>query len=86
MPCRLFLSRSVEKAVDETIAMYNSTLHESLNNVSPNEVDAGRKEAILQRRKEKKRLTLELRKQYNLYGRGVNPADNSDQHQRANSF
>lgn len=48
----------LKKAVDQTIAAYNSTPHESLDNASPNEVYAGRKEAILQRRKEKKQLTL----------------------------
>jgi putative transposase len=49
----------LKKVVDETIAIYNRTPHESLDNVSPNDVHAGRKEEILQRRKEKKRLTLE---------------------------
>jgi transposase InsO family protein len=58
--------KELKKVVDETIATYNSTPHESLDNVSPNDVYAGRKEAILQQRKEKKRLTLERRKQYNL--------------------
>jgi hypothetical protein len=44
-------------------------------------LEAGRKEAILQQRKEKNRLTLERRKQYNL-----NPNNNSpDQCQVANS-
>ena len=56
----------LKKAVDQAIVTYNCTPHESLDNVSPNEVYAGRKEVILQRRKEKKRLTLERRKQYNL--------------------
>ena len=71
----------LKKVVDETIATYNRTPHESLDNVSPNDVYAGRKEAILHRRKEKKRLTLERRKQYNL-----NPNNNSpDRHQVANS-
>ena len=71
----------LKKAVDEAIAIYNRTPHESLDNVSPNDVYAGRKEEILQRRKEKKRLTLERRKQYNL-----NPNNqSSDQHQIANS-
>jgi putative transposase len=56
----------LKKAVDQAIVTYNCTPHESLDNVSPNEVYAGRREVILQRRKEKKRLTLERRKQYNL--------------------
>jgi len=42
---------------------------------------AGRKEAILKARQEKKRLTLEHRKKYNLEGR----KDGSNQHQGANS-
>jgi transposase InsO family protein len=76
----------LKKAVDDAIAIYNRTPHESLNNVSPDDVYAGRKEVILQKRREKKRFTMERRKQYNLYGRGVNPTDASDQYQRANSF
>ena len=56
------LREAVKKAVDE----YNARPHESLNNVSPNDVYAGRKEEILQKRAEKKRLTLERRKMYNL--------------------
>jgi len=53
-------------AIDEAIAVYNRTPHEALKNVSPNDVYAGRKEAILKTREEKKRLTLERRKLYNL--------------------
>jgi len=71
----------LKKVVDETIAIYNTTPHESLDNVSPNDVYAGRKEATLQRRKEKKRLTLERRKQYNLNPNNQSP----DQRQVANS-
>jgi len=71
----------LKKVVDETIAIYNSTPHESLDNVSPNDVYAGRKEGILQRRKEKKRLTLERRKQYNLNLNNKSP----DRHYIANS-
>ena len=71
----------LKKVVDETIATYNRTPHESLDNVSPNDVYAGRKEAILHRRKEKKRLTLERRKQYNLNPNNKSP----DRHQVANS-
>jgi putative transposase len=63
----------LKKAVDETIVTYNCTPHESLDNVSPNDVYAGRKEVILQRREEKKRLTLERRKQYNLNPNNQNP-------------
>jgi putative transposase len=72
----------LKKAVDETIANYNQTPHESLDNVSPNDVYAGRKEAVLQRRKDKKRLTLERRKQYNLNPNNQSP----DRHQITNSL
>jgi hypothetical protein len=46
--------------------VYNRTPHEALKNVSPNDVYAGRKEAILKAREEKKRLALERRMIYNL--------------------
>ena len=62
----------LKKATDEAIIVYNATPHESLHNVSPNDVYAGRKEEILEKRREKKRLTLERRKQYNLNGRKFN--------------
>ena len=70
----------LKRVVDETIATYNCTPHESLDNVSPNDMYAGRQEVILQRRKKKKQLTLERRKQYNL-----NSNDSPDPHQVANS-
>ncbi|MBI3008981.1 MAG: DDE-type integrase/transposase/recombinase [Candidatus Omnitrophica bacterium] len=56
----------LKRAIDEAIRVYNQTPHEALKNVSPNDVYAGRKEVILQKRLEKKRLTLERRKRYNL--------------------
>ena len=49
------------------------TPHESLNNESPNDVYGGRKEAILKQRKEKKQLTLERRKKYNLNTKNEDP-------------
>ena len=70
----------LRKALDEAIAIYNGTPHEALGNVSPNDVYAGRKEVVLQRRQEKKRLTLERRRQYNLNTKKEHP----DQHQDAN--
>jgi transposase InsO family protein len=70
----------LRKALDEAIATYNGTPHEALNNVSPNDVYAGRKEVVLQRRQEKKRLTLERRRQYNLNTKKEHP----DQHQDVN--
>lgn len=62
----------LKKAVAEAIIIYNATPHESLGNVSPNDVYAGRKEEILKRRREKKQLTLERRKKYNLEGKNIN--------------
>jgi transposase InsO family protein len=56
----------LERAVKEAIRIYNATPHEALKNVSPNDVYAGRQEEILKRRAEKKRLTLQKRKRYNL--------------------
>lgn len=63
----------LKKATAEAIAVYNATPHESLDNVSPNNIYSGRKEEILKLRQEKKRLTLERRKKYNLEGRNINP-------------
>lgn len=74
----------LKKAVGEAIRTYNATPHEALDNVSPDDVYAGRKEEILQKRQEKKRLTLERRKQYNL-NRTVNQNNDPEQHQTANS-
>jgi putative transposase len=71
----------LKKAVDQAIATYNSTPQESLDHVTPSDVYAGRKEAILQRRKEKKRLTVERRKQYNINMKNKDP----DHHRVANS-
>lgn len=56
----------LKRSIDEAIRIYNQTPHESLGNVSPNDVYAGRKEEVLKKRQEKKRLTLENRKRYNL--------------------
>lgn len=67
----------LKRAIDEAIAVYNSTPHEALNNVSPDDVYAGRKETILRRREEKRRLTLQRRKQYNL--RSINNSPNRAQ-------
>ena len=74
----------LKKSVDEAIIVYNNTPHESLDNVAPNDVYAGRKEEILQKRVEKKRLTLERRKKYNLEGRNINQNNDPGQCQSAN--
>lgn len=72
----------LKRAIDEAVQRYNQTPHESLENVSPNDVYAGRKEEILKRRQEKKRLTLERRKRYNL---NQNHDPNWDQSANLNS-
>jgi len=56
----------LERALAEGIEAYNETPHEGLKNVSPNEVYAGRQEAVLAARLEKKRRTLARRKAINL--------------------
>jgi hypothetical protein len=61
---------ALRKVIDEAITTYAGLLpHTALSNVSPRDVYAGRKEEILQKRAEKKKLTLERRKRYNL---GIN--------------
>lgn len=50
------------RAMDEAVRIYNQTPHEPLQNVSPNDVSAGGKEEVLQKRHEKKRLTKERKK------------------------
>lgn len=55
MPCGVLSPEELKKATDEAISVYNATPHESLQNVSPNDVYAGRKEVILEKRREKER-------------------------------
>jgi len=59
----------LQKAVDDAIVSYADSPHTALNNVSPRDVYLGRKEEILRRRAEKKRLTLARRKAYNMAGK-----------------
>jgi putative transposase len=59
----------LKAAIAEAFVIYNARPHESLQNVSPNDVYAGRKEEILKRRAELKKLTIQRRKQYNLQKR-----------------
>lgn len=56
----------LQAAIDKAIGAYNNTPHESLKNVTPNDVYAGRQKEVLARRAEKKRLTIERRRLYNL--------------------
>lgn len=65
----------LKRSIDEAIRIYNQTPHESLGNVSPNDVYADRKEEILKKRQEKKRLTLERRKAYNLKLKPIHTPD-----------
>ena len=53
-------------ALKDGIERYNTTPHEALKNVSPNDVYAGRKEEVLKARAEKKMRTLARRKAINL--------------------
>jgi putative transposase len=56
----------MQAALTAAVEWYNNRPHESLQNVSPNDVYAGRKEEILERRAKKKELTIARRKAYNL--------------------
>ena len=56
----------LQEAINKAIEVYNNTPHEAHSNVSPQDVYAGRKEEILIKRREKKRLTIEHRRKYNL--------------------
>ena len=77
-------TEELKKAIDAAINAYNTTPHESQANVCPNDVYAGRKEVVLQKRQEKKRLTLERRKKYNLEGRNANQNNSPDRYRIAN--
>lgn len=56
----------LQKAIAQAIERYNATPHEALENVSPNDVYAGKKEDILKARQAKKHWTLARRKIVNL--------------------
>ena len=56
----------LKRSLDEAITRYARTPHTALSNVSPIDVYLGRKEAILKKRADKKRLTLEHRRIYNM--------------------
>ncbi|MCF8059310.1 MAG: integrase core domain-containing protein [Bacteriovoracaceae bacterium] len=56
----------LKSEVDKVINFYNqSRYHESLGNVTPDEVFYGRREKIIKEREEKRRLTIMRRKNYN---------------------
>ena len=56
----------LQQALRQAVEWYNNRPHESLHNVSPNDVYAGRMEEILERRAKKKELTIARRREYNL--------------------
>jgi len=55
----------LRKAIADAFEAYNARPHEGLKNVAPNDVYAGRKEEILKRRAELKKVTMERRRLYN---------------------
>ena len=58
--------QEVEEQIGAFIKHYNSRrYHEALGNVTPDDVYFGRKESIIQRRAQLKRLTLDRRRMYN---------------------
>jgi hypothetical protein len=57
---------TLRKAIYEAITTYAALPHTALSNVIPRDVYTGRKEEILRKRAEKKKLTLERSKRYNL--------------------
>ena len=64
LPCEM--PSEFQGAIDRFVSYYNhERYHEALGNVTPVDVYYGRKDAILTRRKETKRRTLQARKEYN---------------------
>ena len=61
----------LQRSLTDAIKIYNQTPHTALNNVNPFDVYMGKKEEILKRRAELKKLTLERRKVYNLGNKEV---------------
>jgi len=59
---------ALKQAANEAITSYAAMPHTALNNLSPRDVYAGKREEILMKRAEKKRLTLIRRKLYNMRG------------------
>ena len=56
----------LRRAIAEFIGFYNHRrYHEGIGNVAPADVYYGRRDGILQRREEQKRVTLEERFRYN---------------------
>jgi transposase InsO family protein len=62
----------LQTAIDKMVEVYNETPHEALKNVSPNDVYAGRKDEVLERRAKIRLETLARRYAYNM-GRTPEP-------------
>lgn len=57
---------SLKEEIGKFISNYNQKrYHESLGNVTPDDVFYGRREKIIKARNEKRRITFEMRKEYN---------------------
>ena len=56
----------LQAAIDKMVEQYNETPHEALKNVSPNDVYAGRKDEVLERRAKIKLETMARRYAYNM--------------------
>jgi len=67
-----YMPWDLEQELERFVTYYNNQrVHESLNNLTPEDVFLGRARTVLTRRKRIKRETLKLRKQQNLGRRGV---------------
>jgi transposase InsO family protein len=56
----------LQAAIDKMVEQYNETPHEALKNVSPNDVYAGRKDEVLERRAKIRLETMARRYAYNM--------------------
>ena len=59
-------TEDLQAAIDRMVEMYNDTPHEALKNVSPNDVYAGRKNEVLERRAKIRLETMARRYAYNM--------------------
>ena len=67
-------TEDLQAAIDKMVETYNQTPHEALKNVSPNDVYAGRKDEVLERRAKIKLETMARRYAYNM-GTGAGTAN-----------
>jgi putative transposase len=59
-------TEDLQAAIDKMVEAYNETPHEALKNVSPNDVYAGRKDEVLERRAKIRLETMARRYAYNM--------------------